>query len=122
MIALEGPCQALELTLGEIGVSRLVGLIHRAAHVGVHRLGKMTEYVTDLVELAAMEDGKIAEELADGPPDRLAAVDHEQICALRARACRSWRQRRSFRNRLSMMGGVLRGSTGARAKSRRRAL
>src|SRR5215470_3669535 len=84
MIALERPRQALELALGEVGVGRLVGLIHRATDVGVHGLGKMTKHVADLVEVAAMHDGQIAEELGDGPPDSLAPIDHEQTRPLGA--------------------------------------
>src|SRR5262249_35059234 len=69
MVTLQGPGQALELALGELGSARFVSLIHRASDVCMHRLGKMTEHVTDLVEVAAMHDGEIAEEFADRPPD-----------------------------------------------------
>src|SRR5205807_5986094 len=49
MLALQRADQALELAPGEIGIGSLVGLLHRAAHAGLHRLGEMLQDVSSLV-------------------------------------------------------------------------
>jgi len=76
--------QALELAPGQIGIGSIVGLLHRAAHAGLHRFGEMLDDVSPLVHLAALNDRRGAEDLADGLAQSLAAVD-EHVATLHMR-------------------------------------
>jgi hypothetical protein len=44
----------------------------------LHPFGQMTENVSSLVGLTASDDAQAAENLADGRPECLGAIDHEE--------------------------------------------
>jgi hypothetical protein len=71
MILIERASKCLELTPSQRGIVRLVGLREHSADVGVHRLGEMIEDVALLVDLAALDDGEISEEVEHGLVDPL---------------------------------------------------
>src|SRR5262249_15777754 len=84
MLALERTREPLKLATGELGIGGLVRLPHRPRPPRGPRLPEMTGHLAGLMNVAAMDDAELPEELRDRLADPLAPVDHEDARLLDA--------------------------------------
>ncbi len=86
MLAFELARESGEHPFRAHGVATLVGRGDRAPSIPPHGIGEMVLDVAPLVDLAALHEGSSPELCANRLGERLAAVDDEEHCAVRAHA------------------------------------
>ena len=78
MLLLQLLAQGEEALLGAGGALAAVGVVHRLLDVAVQLLRQMSRHVAALVNLAALDQSAVSEDISDGGSQRLAAVDDEE--------------------------------------------
>ena len=78
MIGLQRGGQALEPGLGQLRVAKAPGFLQDGLHTLLHPVGQVPQNVAFFVQLAALDDAQIPEDLPDGRAQGLGPIDDEQ--------------------------------------------